>query len=95
MAVATVSKEQAGTYRQLAQRLRVQRGAGQPDAILERPRDKRTKTFLDGDSPTLVTFAAGDQVDVAFLLSIGALATYNPPQPARPPAKEGGRGEGQ
>ena len=66
-------------YRVLTKRLRIARGPGNPDRIVERPsrlmRDKSGTydLFLDDDNPTLVTFDAGDLVDVTFLLRCGAI----------------------
>lgn len=64
-------------YRQLAHRLRITR-PGKPDKVSERPREGSQKAgwgrFLDDDKPTLITIEPGDQVDVAFLLQVGAIA---------------------
>lgn len=70
----------ARTYRQLTQRIRVQR-PGRPDLVSERPRQKSgARRFLDTDgAPTLVTFEDDDLVDVARLLRIGAIAPWPPP----------------
>lgn len=66
-------------YRQLSARLRVQRGAGRPDLVSERPTDPKTKRFSDSDeSPTLIEFDEHCQVDIPFLLAIGAIAEYEP-----------------
>jgi hypothetical protein len=65
------------TYRQLTQRLRVQR-PGRPDLVSERPREEGgARRFLDSDAaPTLVTFEDGELVDVAWLLRIGAIVEW-------------------
>ena len=68
-------------YRQLAPRIRVQRGPGQPDYVSERPRTKPGGPFTDSDSaPTLVEFDDGCIVNVAFLLRTGAIAEVSLPE---------------
>ena len=63
--------------------LRIPRGPGKPDRVVARPRDERTKQFADSDdTPTLVTFEDGDQVDIEFLLNIGSIVPYNAPAKA-------------
>ena len=69
-------------YRLVTTRLRVQRGVGNPDLVVERPH-KRTETgpvFLDEDNPTLVTFDDKCQVDVPGLLDLGAIEPWTPPR---------------
>lgn len=81
--VVTVTAEQAGTYRQIVEKLRVQRGPGKPDTTSVRPRNQKTGRWLDSDQdPTLIVLHKGDQADIEFLVRIGALA----PGPL-PPAK--------
>ncbi len=96
------------TFRQLAQRIRVQR-PGRPDLVSERPRQKSgARHFLDSDgAPTLVTFEDDDRVDVAYLLRIGAITPWPPAdaEPMVPPKRQsaglrsrtlaGGGGDGQ
>ena len=69
-------------YRQIAHRLRIQRGPGRPDKVSERPRKDKRGPFLDGNDPTLIEIEEGDRVDVGFLLRTGALEPWNPPEPA-------------
>lgn len=88
------------TYRQLAQRIRVQR-PGRPDLVSERPREAAgQRRFKDSDeAPTLVTFDDDDLVDVERLLRIGAIAPWPPvsggvaPTPKRRATTGGGDGE--
>ena len=85
------------TYRQIAHRLRIQRGPGNPDRISERPRagsKGNWGAFLDSDAePTLITFDDLDQVDVAALLASGAIQAYTPPAaPVKLPTKGASRG---
>ncbi len=73
------------TYRQIAHRLRIQRGPGRPDKVSERPREgsreKGWGKFLDSeDHPTLITFDEHDQADIAGLLRLGAIVPYSPPK---------------
>jgi len=69
------------TYRQMAHRLRIQRGPGRPDRVSERPR-KGNRSFgwgeyADSDEqPTLITFDEHDRVDVPALLAIGAIVPW-------------------
>jgi hypothetical protein len=84
------------TYRQLTQRIRVQR-PGRPDLVSERPRETAgRRRFKDtDDAPTLITFEDDDQVDVARLLRIGAIAPWPAadapaPVPRRRRAGKGG-----
>ena len=65
-------------YRQLTQRLRIQRGPGRTDKISERPRNLMTGDFQDDANPTLITFDAYDQVNIPFLLSVGAIELWQP-----------------
>ena len=88
--MASVTAEQAGVYRQLAHKLRIQK-AGTPDRVSERPRHERTRRYLDSDAePTLVELREGDQVDVPALLAIGGIAPYQAPKAKA--AKGGGGG---
>lgn len=69
------------TYRQLSHRLRIQRGPGRPDKVLERPREGSRERgwgrYLDSDEkPTLITFDEYDQVDIAQLLRSGAIVPW-------------------
>ena len=70
-------------YRQIAHRLRVQRGPGNPDLVSERPRAGRRGNwaeYLDSDEkPTLVEFDKLCRVDAAHLMKIGAIIEYTPP----------------
>ncbi len=81
-------------YRQITHKLRIHRGPGRGERLSERPRDDRTRRFLDSpERPTLVQFDEGDRVDVAWLLAIGAIAPWEPP--ASPDGGEEDRGDGQ
>jgi hypothetical protein len=66
-----VTAEQAGLYRQITHRLRFER-PGSPEVVSERPRDKKTRRYLDEDG-TVVELREGDRVDVPFLLQIGGI----------------------
>lgn len=70
-------------YRQNSHKLRIHH-PGRPDRMSVRPRggsrERGWGRFLDEDNPTLVSFEEGDQVDVASMLRIGAIAEI--PQPA-------------
>jgi len=67
----------AQVYRQLTHRIRIQRGPGRPDKVSERPRDDVTGRFLDSDEePTLITFEEDDDVDIPWLLKIGAIVPW-------------------
>jgi hypothetical protein len=88
-------------YRLLGRRLRVQRGPGNEDLVVERPvRDTNTKTgtgyvFLDSDeNPTLVEFDDLCQVDIPSLIQIGAIVEYVAPSavPQNLSARKGGSG---
>ena len=63
-------------YRQITHRLRIQRGAGRPDLVSERPRKQPRGRFLDEDNPTLVEFDEHCQVDAEELLKMGAIVPY-------------------
>lgn len=81
-------------YRQIAARLRIQR-PGRPHLESERPRrqlrDGSFGRYLDSDeNPTLITFDADCDVDVAALLRSGAIAPYAPPAPEPDATEEGG-----
>lgn len=70
-------------YRLIAGKLRVQRGKGNTDLVVERPfrRERKTnsKVFLDGeDEPVLVEFDANCIVDIPSLISLGAIEEYHP-----------------
>ena len=78
-----VTAEQAGTYKQIAHRLRIHDAQG-VSVNHERPRTG-TKgdwgAYLDSDEePTLITLNAGDQVDVPALLSAGGIQPYTNPR---------------
>lgn len=77
-----VTKEQAGTYRQISEKLRVNHGPGKGETTNSRPRS-RAGVYLDGTEPTLLTLHEGDLVDLPFLIGIGALEPYEPPAPAK------------
>ena len=66
-------------YRQITLRLRVQRGAGNPDYVSERPRNADLKFTDSEDAPTLCSFDEYCQVDIPFLLQVGAIVEYVPP----------------
>jgi hypothetical protein len=69
-------------YRQLAHKLRINRGPGRPDKYSERPRVGQRgnwREFTDEDEPTLIEFDEFDQVDLAGLLRIGAIVPHTPP----------------
>jgi len=80
-----------GPYIQIAERLRVQRGAGRPDLVSERPTRRNQKgdrvAYLDDPdtNPTLVEFDEHCQVNIDFLLRTGGLRPYTPrrSQPAK------------
>lgn len=74
-------------YRQIAHKLRIQRGPGNPHRESFRPREGSRERgwgkFLDSDeAPTLIEFDALDQVDVPALLAQGAIVEYHPPKRA-------------
>lgn len=64
-------------YRQIAHKLRVQMGRGNPDWVSERPRNRKSGAFKDldeqGRSATLVDVPDG--AHVALLLKSGAIQT--------------------
>lgn len=63
-------------YRQIAYRLRIQRGPGNPDKVSERPRASRGK-YLDSDEqPTLIEFDEFDRADIPGLLALGAIVPW-------------------
>lgn len=78
-----------GPYIQIAERLRIQRGAGRPDLVSERPTRRNPKgdrvAYLDdpATNPTLVEFDEHCQVNIDFLLRTGGLRPYTAP-PAPP-----------
>lgn len=77
-------------YRQVTLRLRIQRGAGHPDFVSERPRRRiaaEQYEYTDIESPTLVSFDRHCQVDVEQLLRIGAIEQYEAPAAKTEPAK--------
>lgn len=85
-------------YRQVAHRLRINRGPGRPDKVSERPRAGRRgdwREFLDSDeAPTLIAFDEYDQVNIPALLAQGAIAPHTPPRrAARRQADGEARGE--
>lgn len=68
-----------GPFVQVAQRLRWTKDAPpRHDRVSERPRNRHTGEYLDGDAPTLVTFDADDAIDVESLLRAGALRPHIP-----------------
>lgn len=81
------------TYRVWTTRLRVQRGPGNPDLVVERPQNPAKTMFLDSDeAPTLVTFDEQCQVDIPMLLRIGAITEHVPAaEPDMAPTAEEGR----
>lgn len=68
------------TYRQLSRRLRVAMGPGHVDFVSERPMDSQRERFLDEPDGTTVEFPEGAQVDIPFLLRVGAIAELTPPE---------------
>ena len=70
-------------YRQVSHKLLIQRGAGNPDLVSQRPRRGRRGSwgeYIDSDAkPTLVEFDDRCIVDVEYLLKIGAIIEYTPP----------------
>lgn len=83
-------------YRVVTRRLRVQRGPGRHDLVVERPMNKAMTRYLDSDAaPTLITFDEHCQVDMDGLLRLGAIVPYTPPKPKPEPkpAKGDARGE--
>lgn len=100
---ALVTAAQAGIYRQIAHKLRIQgrrdlngpehagtsRGATSETNV--RPRERGGR-YLDSDAaPTLIELRAGDPVDVESLLRSGALQPWTPPVAA---VEEVAHGEG-
>lgn len=74
MTTPTVTAEQAGVYKQIAHKLRIQ---GRVPETSERPRSTRgAKRYLDADNPTLITFVVGDTADVPRLLRLGAIEPW-------------------
>lgn len=80
------------TYRVITKKLRVQRGAGRPDLEVARPMNAGRTVFLDSDeAPTLVTFDEHCQVDIPYLLRLGAIVPWA--EPAAP--ADGGEADGK
>lgn len=77
--MAEVSAEQAGTYRQIGERIRINHGPGKGETLSERPRHESGR-YLDEDKPTTISFKQGDLVDVDFLLAIGAIEPLPAPK---------------
>lgn len=79
-------------YRQIARRLRIDRGPGRPDLVSERPTVTRADgsyAFTDSDEqPTVVEFDETCRVNVPELLRLGAIAELAPAKapPKGPPA---------
>jgi hypothetical protein len=78
-----VTKEQAGAYRQIGERLRISRAPGKGETLSERQR-ARGGRYLDEDEPTMITLEEGDQVDVDFLIKVGAIEPKAEPARAQP-----------
>ncbi len=86
-------------YRQLARRLRFQRGPGRPDLVSERARtldvttNRYRYTDLDasGQSTTTIDVPDDVQADVAALIRSGAIE----PLPAEPVADVSARNDGE
>lgn len=81
-------------YRQVAMRLRVQRGPGNPDLVSERPHTKDAEgnpIYQDEDEPTLITFDVDCQVDIEKLLKQGAIVPHTARR--KPAPKEPANGE--
>ena len=73
-------------YRVVTRRLRVQRGPGRHDLVAERPMNKAETRYIDSDDkPTLITFDEHCQVDIPWLLRLGAIVPYTPPKPKPEP----------
>lgn len=70
-------------YRVITRGIRVQRGPGNADLVVERPRRDHTDgsyEFLDSDeNPTLVAFDHLCRCDVRSMVAIGALAPWDGP----------------
>jgi hypothetical protein len=81
-----VTRAQAGTYRQIGPRLRITRGPGKGETLSERPQNRGGR-YLDQDEPTMVTFHIGDQVDVDFLIQVGAIEPKAETAKAQPKAR--------
>ena len=75
------------TYRQITHRLDFYKGVGKDRVrvVSERPRDQPTGRYLDDDAPTLVTIDDSCDVDVDWLLKLGAIEPL--PAPVRRSAK--------
>jgi hypothetical protein len=97
----SVTKAQAGTYVQIAHKLRIQGrkdlngptvGAGLKGATEEtnfRPRHEKTGQYQDETEPTLIDLREGDQVDVESLIAAGGLRPYTPPKAKKKEAASG------
>lgn len=90
-----VTKAQAGTYRQIAHRLRIHDATG-ASRDSERPRAGTRgnwRHYLDSDDePTLLELREGDRVDIESLMRAGAIVPYQPPK-RRAPRKGAADGE--
>lgn len=82
--MSVVTAEQAGTYIQVAKKLRINH-PGRPDVVSARPTDPRTRQLTDDPdtAPTLVTLSEGDVVDVPALLATGGIRPRNVTQARR------------
>ena len=88
---SVVTKAQAGVYRQITYKLRVQgrtdlNGPTMPEVRGNtpetniRPRDEETGVYSDSaKQPTLLELREGDPVDVQSLLDAGGIAVLTPP----------------
>lgn len=85
-----ITREQAGTYRLIARKVRIHPAQG-PHREYERPhRNRRSPDglsvateFLDTDEPTLIELSEGDRLDLEFALRTRMLEPYTPPKPAK------------
>lgn len=69
-------------YRLITKRLRVGRGPGRDDLVVERPHEdtKTGRIFHDLEQPTIVIFDEHCQVDIQSLLTLGAIEPYRVPR---------------
>ena len=76
-----VTKEQAGTYRQIADILRWRRADGERVRSIRPGRTEKEPEYTDShEKPTIVEFKEGDAVDVEMLLKGRAVARYEKTQ---------------
>lgn len=81
-------------YRVITKGLRVQRGTGRPDLVVMRPMNGSRTVFTDSDDmPTLVSFDEHCQVDITYLLNIGAIVPWEAPLQAEKGGNDGEVGQ--